>query len=392
MASATNSRTRKHEPVGDVAALVRRIADVEVCAPIPLLVVRVRDLERLAWRQGRAAARSLERRSLRAFVATATRVLRASDVLAHDDESEDFLVALISPTRSPGSVATPTDCRATLARLASAMESSGEMRVETGWTVLHGVGNDRDLARAVESALERGARERERYDFFSTLGHELRTPLTSIRGYLETLIEGDLDPTTAQKFLEVARAEAERMGRLVDGMFDLSMLDLRADAARLESSELGPGIVTAIDAIAPVAAMRGTRIALLSEKRHQIAIGADRLVQILVNVFDNAVKHGRDAGRVEISYVELDGRYLEIRIDDDGPGVLPEEREAIFALAKRGARVVAKGSGIGLAIVRLMIERVGGEVDVTQSPLGGARFRLRVPLFAVAGPSVEASL
>ncbi len=378
-------------PIGDVAALARSIRDVEASAPIPLLVVRVRDLERLAWRQGRAAARSLERRSLHAFVDTASRVLRASDVLAHDDESEDFLAALISPTRNAGSVATPTDCRATLARLASAMESSGEMRVETGWTVLHGIGTDHRLMRAVESALERGARERERYDFFSTIGHELRTPLTSIRGYLETLIEGDLDPRMTQKFLEVARAEAERMGRLVDGMFDLSMLDLRTDTARLESSELVANIASAIDAIAPVAAMRGAQIALRSEKSYAIAIGADRLVQILINVLENAVKHGREGGRVELSYAALDARYLEIRIDDDGPGVVPEEREQIFALAKRGARAVAKGSGIGLAIVRLMIERVGGEVDVTQSPLGGARFRVRVPLFVDAGPSVEAT-
>jgi two-component system phosphate regulon sensor histidine kinase PhoR len=223
------------------------------------------------------------------------------------------------------------------------------------------------------------------------IGHELRTPLTSIRGYLETLIEGDLDPRTAQKFLEVARAEAERMGRLVDGMFDLSMLDLRTDTARLESSQLIADIATAIDAIAPAAAMRGAQIALLSEKNHEIAIGADRLVQILINVLENAVKHGREGGRVEISYEALDARYLEIRIDDDGPGVVPEEREHVFALGQRGTRAVAKGSGIGLAIVRLMIERVGGEVDVTQSPLGGARFRVRVPLFVDAGPSVEAA-
>ncbi len=107
-------------------------------APIPLLVVRLRDLERIAWREGRPAARAVERRSLRSFIETATRSLRASDLLAHDDESEDFLAALVSPNRNSGSVATPTDCRATLARLASAMEVAGGMRVETGWTLLYG--------------------------------------------------------------------------------------------------------------------------------------------------------------------------------------------------------------------------------------------------------------
>jgi signal transduction histidine kinase len=380
MASVTSSRSRKAGRIGDVASLVRRLRATESTAAVPLLVVRVRDLERLAWREGRAAARALERRSLQSFVATASRVLRASDVLAHDEESEDFFAALLSPTRNEGSVATPTDCRATLARLASAMEFNGEMRVETGWTVLHGVGDDIHLARAVESALERGARERERYDFFSTIGHELRTPLTSIRGYLETLIEGDLEPETARKFLEVARNEAERMGRLVDGLFDLSVLDLRNDAFRAESSDVVPCIAAAIDAIAPLAALRSVKLTLQSGERRDVAIGSDRFVQIVINILENAVKHGRENGRIEISYAVLDKRYLEIRIDDDGPGVDPHEREVVFSLAKRGSNTVAHGTGIGLAIVRLMAERIGGEVDVVASPLGGARFRVRLPL------------
>ena len=126
---------------------------------MPLLVVRLRDLERIAWREGRAAARNLERRSLRSFVNTASRTLRASDLLAHDDESEDFLAALVSPHRSSGTVATPTDARATLARLAAAMERAGGMRVETGWTILDAPGGEGWFAQAVESALERGARD-----------------------------------------------------------------------------------------------------------------------------------------------------------------------------------------------------------------------------------------
>jgi signal transduction histidine kinase len=351
--------------------------------------VRVRDLERLAWRQGRAAAFELERRSLQSFVATATRVLRASDVLAHDDESEDFIAALLSPTRSAGSVATPTDCRATLARLASAMEDGGKLRVETGWTVLHGIGSDARLTRAIEGALERGARERERYDFFSTIGHELRTPLTSIRGYLETLIEGGLSPAVSQKFLEVALAEADRMGRLVEGMFELSVLDLLADTGRAETCEIVTSAAAAIDAVSPMAALRNVGVRFIPGERCDVAIGSDRLVQILINIVENAVKHGRDGGRIEISYSTLDRRYVEIRIDDDGPGVDEAEREAIFSLAKRGANVVARGAGIGLAIVRLMAERIGGEVDVIESRLGGAQFRVRLPLVAARAPNAS---
>ncbi|GAC1442261.1 MAG: hypothetical protein NVSMB59_04450 [Vulcanimicrobiaceae bacterium] len=354
-------------------------------APVPLLVVRLRDLERIAWREGREAACAVERRSLRSFVDTASRSLRATDVLAHDDASVDFLAALISPTRQSGSVATPTDCRATLARLASAMESAGGVRVDTGWTLLDGIAGDARLSHAIDSALERGARERERYDFFSTIGHELRTPLTSIRGYLETLIDEDLDPATTRRFLEVARTEAMRMGRLVDGMFDVSMLDMRAGAQHGETCALAPSIAAAIDTVAPIAAARHVDLALLACGTYDVAIGADRLTQILINIMENAIKHGRERGRVYVSVAPLDARYLEVRVDDDGPGIPASERETIFSLARRGSNAKATGSGIGLAVVRLMLERIGGEADVAESLLGGAQFRVRLPLLPPGG-------
>jgi signal transduction histidine kinase len=375
--------------VNDVAQFTRRLRLSEGVFPTPLLVLRLRDLERIAWREGRATARAVERRSLRRFVETAARTLRNSDLLGHDNDSEDFLVGLISPTRSSGSVAAPTDCRATLARLASAMQFFGELHVETGWTILTGVEGDPRLQNAVEQALERGGRERERYAFFSTIGHELRTPLTSIRGYIETLLEDDLDPQTSRRFLEIARDEAMRVGRLVESMFDVSMLDLRAGYVRGESSDLGPVSARAIDAVVPLAAARSSTIAPMPSEQRRVAIAADRLTQALVNVLENAIKHGREGGHVVVSSELLDGKYIEIRIDDDGPGVPAEEREAIFTLTRRGRLARAHGSGIGLAVVRLMIERIGGEVDVIDSPLGGARFRIRLPLIDEAEANPE---
>jgi signal transduction histidine kinase len=121
----------------------------------------------------------------------------------------------------------------------------------------------------------------------------------------------------------------------------------------------------------------------------EVAIGTDRLLQILINVVENAIKHGYEGGRVRVSAQSLDLRYVEIRVDDDGPGVAASERESIFTLASRGANARAKGSGIGLAVVRLMLERIGGEVDVVDSPLGGAQFRLRLPLISRTAPLGE---
>jgi signal transduction histidine kinase len=360
---------------------------VEPAAAVPLLVVRVRDMERVAWREGRAAARIVERSSLRSFVATASRVLRATDLIAHDRGSEDFLAALVSPTRRVGAVAAPADCRATLARLASAMAVDGRTHVESGWTILETVGADDRLVAAIETALERGARERERYAFFSTVGHELRTPLTSIRGYLETLLEQDLPPETVRRFLEIALSEATRMGRLVDGMFDVSMLDLRPGPSRDESCSLRRALADAVRAVAPMAAERKTSVGRVPPCEYDVAIGADRLAQSAINLLENAIKHGREGGHIALSVRALGARYVEVCVDDDGPGVLAAEREAIFAFAKRGANASSRGTGIGLAVVRLVIERIGGEVDVTDSPLGGARFRIRLPLHGSARAS-----
>jgi signal transduction histidine kinase len=392
MGLATNSRKRKpvarRHGVTDINGLLRRLRALAPGVPVPLLIVRVKDLERVAWREGRAAARIVERRSLRSFVDSASRQLRASDLLAHDDDSEDFVAALVSRNRTTGTIATPMDCRAALARLSSAMELAGGMRVETGWAILYGTTGDPHLSKTIEGALERGARERERYDFFSTIGHELRTPLTSIRGYLETLLDNasELDEATTRRFLEIARAEALRLGRLVDGMFDVSMLDLRAGAPNDESSDLATTVASAIDAVMPFAYSRASSIIRLSTITANVAIDADRLAQVLINLLDNAIKHGRAGGRVYVSLSPIDARFVEVRIDDDGPGVPVAERESIFSLAQRGANAQGKGSGIGLAVARLVIERNGGGVDVTESLLGGAQFRVRVPLVV---PSAE---
>jgi len=353
-------------------------------AGVPLFVVRLRDLERIAWRDGRAAARVAERRSIRAFVEAASRALRAADVIAHDRENANFLAALLSPTRSPGHAATAADCRATLARLGSRMELLAGMRLETGWRLVRGSADRTELAAAIEGALERGKRERERLAFFSTVGHELRTPLTSIQGYLETLIDGELDPATARRFLEVARREALRLGRLVDGMLDLSLLDVHDGPQPCESSFLSDVCDAALDAVTPLALARRVMIVQSPYVDALVALGADRLTQVLVNLLENAVKHGLERGLIRLSVEPLGTRYVEIRVDDDGPGVAPEERESIFTLASRGANASAKGSGLGLAVVRGILERVGGEVDVGASELGGAQFRARVPLMTDA--------
>jgi signal transduction histidine kinase len=379
MASGTNSRPRKTTCPALLTAwlLGSAVNAAAATGDVPLLVVRLPDLEHTAWRAGRTAARRLERCATRAFTAATSRVLRGADLAAHDDGSEIFLVALLERARRLRSVPSGGDCRSTLARLSAALSDATGLRVEAGWTIVRSP-EDVDFATTIAEALERGARERERYDFFTAVGHELRTPLTSIRGYLETLLDGGLSPQTARRFLQIAHAESLRLARLVEGMFEISLFDMHVPGGGEASCDVAVVIDRAVDTLRPQA--RARTVTISNDAPHAYAsVTADHLMQMLTNLIDNALKHGREGGRVQVHADLDDERFVRICVEDDGPGIIAHEREQIFSLMTRGS-TAAPGWGIGLAFVRLMAERIGGDVSVGQAALGGASFALRLPL------------
>jgi signal transduction histidine kinase len=371
--SAAEVRARPLE-LGALAAILSAL-DAHA---MPILVVRLPELERIAWRRGLGSARRIERRASRAFAHAVARVLRAEDLAAHDPGSDVFVAVLLAPTRDGDAVPAPIDARSALARIAATLESTLRLDVRSGWTTYE-PSSDRDaIAGAIERALARGAQERERYAFFSALGHELRTPLSSIRGYLETLLDDDVDEATRSRFVRIAYNEAMRLSRLVEGMFEISLLDLHATFPARASCSLAIALDAARDACAATAAARGVTVSIDAAAPGSVAIDGDRLTLILINLVDNAIKHGRPGGRVRITVETPGSRFARLRVDDDGSGIPPADRERIFALGERGT-TRADGSGIGLALVRLMLERIGGRVEVGDSPLGGARFAVTIP-------------
>jgi signal transduction histidine kinase len=345
-------------------------------ADVPLLVVRVPALERTAWRDGRRAARALERRVADAFATAVARVLRAGDLIAHDRGTDAFVAALVAPMRDGLRTPAPIDVRSALARIATTVESLTELDVDAGWTRYDTASMAID--QAVARALVRGAQERERYAFFSTVGHELRTPLASIRGYLETLLADDVDIAKRRRFTRIAYDESLRLTRLLEGMFEISLLDLSAGAPQPACAALEVVLAGAADACAASAQSRGVAVRLPALGPTPVAIDGDRLMLVLINLIDNAVKHGRRNGHVEVRVDLAHPRAVAIAVDDDGPGVALADRARIFLLGERGA-TRADGSGIGLALVRLILERAGGRVECGDSPLGGARFSVSVP-------------
>ncbi|GAC1574933.1 MAG: hypothetical protein NVS3B7_07090 [Candidatus Elarobacter sp.] len=375
MDSGTSLRAADHALLARIDAFERRLAAF-LREPLPVLVVRLPELERVAWRRGLRAARAIERCATAAFSTAVSRVLRVDDVVAHDAGSDVFLAALVAPTRDGAGGPASVDARSALARIAATMEAATRLEVRTGWTTYDrsDVGK---IATLIERALARGAQERERYAFFSSLGHELRTPLSSIRGYLETLLDAGVDPPTRERFVRIAYNESLRLSRLVDGMFEISLLDMRGTGQPAATGSLPQALEAAQDACAANAATRQVGIAIGNVPAVRVGIDTDRLTLVLVNLIDNAVKHGRPGGGVFVS-VGSSGRFVRVTFDDDGPGIAPAERERVFAFGERAA-TAAQGAGIGLAVVRLLLERAGGRVELQESPLGGARFVLMLP-------------
>jgi signal transduction histidine kinase len=329
------------------------------------------------------AARAVERRAGEAFAAAAERVLRADDLTAHDRGSDAFVAALVAPTRDGHRTPAPIDVRSALARIAASVASGTGLEVDTGWT-RYDARTARGIEAAVERALVRGAQERERYAFFSAVGHELRTPLASIRGYLETLLAGEADAATRRRFVQIAHGEALRLPRLLEGMFEISLLDLSMPLQVRAAGRLDVALRGAVDACAALAAERGVTVAVAPAPAEAVGLDGDRLMLVLINLIDNAIKHGRRGGRVEVAAGVDSPRTLTIEVDDDGPGIAPAERERVFALGERGA-TAAHGSGIGLALVRLLLERAGGRVEIGDAALGGARFAITLPRAAWPG-------
>jgi signal transduction histidine kinase len=340
-----------------------------------LLVVRLTELERVAWRDGRASARRLERRARELFLSNVAARMRRADLLAHDAHSEFFAIALAARRRGRGTPL-PADCRSALARAEESLQALSAA-TETGWTLMNAT---RDFAANLRVALRRGESERQRLDFFSPIAHEMRTPLTAIRGYLETVLDESLDASTTRRFLETARGEALRLGRLIDGMFAVSLLDLEYGAPKRERDETLPqtAVDRAIAALMPRVRERRANIECAVLPAVPVAATFDHLVQVFVNVIGNAVEHGKERGRVVIAGVQH-GRALEITVDDDGPGIALGERDAVFDFGYRSpAAAASTGSGLGLAVVRRLLERTCGTIAATSSPLGGARFVIRL--------------
>jgi len=235
--------------------------------------------------------------------------------------------------------------------------------------------------------------DRLKDDFVSTVSHELRTPLTSIRSFSEILLDNPtLEQQQRQEFLRIIVTESERLTRLINDMLDLAKIEagkLEWHMQPVSASEVAREAAAAMGQL-----FRDKRVKLevkLTDALSSTIADRDRLFQVIVNLLSNAVKFSPgDVGLVALT-VENETDGVRLSVADNGPGVAPNQREAIFERFRQvGDTLTSKpeGSGLGLAISRMIIEHFGGRTWVEDGPGGGAIFRVwlpRQPAAALAG-------
>jgi hypothetical protein len=239
----------------------------------------------------------------------------------------------------------------------------------------------RRLVVSIRDASSRRRADRDRADLVSTVAHEIRSPLTTVKGFTATLLAKWDRLGDSQKFsmLRAVNADADRVTRLLSDLLDVS----RIDAGRLR---LRPQVVD-LPAIARrvvsgrVAAGDPPDIFLLlvAEGLPETWLDPDRVTQVVANLVENAVRHGGGTVSLEIvpAKTATGAAAVELTVADEGEGIAEAARPRIFRRFWRDG--TAAGSGLGLFIVKGIVEAHHGEIDVDAAPGGGARFRVLLP-------------
>jgi len=244
-------------------------------------------------------------------------------------------------------------------------------------------GEDPGLVLVVDDVTELRRLEHVRTEFIANVSHELRTPLTAIQGYLETLLGGALEEREhARRFVEIAFRHTERLGRLLNDLTDLSNIELGKVSLRLAPTPLRPIVDSVLELVAAKA--RDGEVTLTAEVSEVIHVQADhdRLVQVLINLVDNAVKYTPAGGAVTVRARPTADHRVEVSVSDTGGGIpradLPRITERFYRVDKARSRELG-GTGLGLAIVKHLVLAHGGDLVIDSEEGQGTTVRVLLP-------------
>jgi two-component system phosphate regulon sensor histidine kinase PhoR len=229
--------------------------------------------------------------------------------------------------------------------------------------------------------------ERTRADFVANASHELRTPLASLLGFIETL-RGPAadDPEAQQRFLGIMAEQGDRMRRLIDDLLNLSRIEMEENQSPVGEAPLAMILRSEAEALAPLLKRRDIRLTLdLDEALVAKPANADQVAQVIRNLLENAINHGRDGGLISVTLTPSTADDATARaggllsVADDGPGIarhhIPRLTERFYRVD--GARSRHKGgTGLGLAITRHIVMRHRGRLAIESTEGVGTTVRV----------------
>jgi two-component system, OmpR family, sensor histidine kinase ChvG len=241
------------------------------------------------------------------------------------------------------------------------------------------------LARALsDMSLALRARIDATEAFAADVVHELKNPLASLRSAVDGL--GTVrDPELQGRLLGIVREDVLRLDRLITDISDASRLDAQLSRAKFEPVDIGALVAGLLGQREARGVERGVAIAFSRDERPLVVAGeGSRLERVFENLIDNAISFSPDGGRIAIAATG-DGDWLEVVVEDEGPGVPDHERESVFRRfqsVRPSSEAFGQHSGLGLAIARTIVEGHGGAISVESrgDRRGGARFVVRLPL------------
>lgn len=247
-----------------------------------------------------------------------------------------------------------------------------------------------DLERQARGAAEAASRAKD--EFLAVVSHELRTPMTAILGWTWLLRSGELADAEAAKALDVIERNMKMQSQIIEDLLDVSTIvtgKLRLD---LRPVTLGRVLEAVLETVRPQAEARGMRLESVIEQDASVSGDPRRLQQVLWNLLANAVKYGREGGTARMR-LGLKGARAQILVEDDGEGIHPDFLPLVFDPFLQGESSLTRthrGLGIGLAIVRQLVEMHGGTVAANSpGPGKGSVFAVTLPL--AAAPAAAAS-
>jgi two-component system phosphate regulon sensor histidine kinase PhoR len=226
--------------------------------------------------------------------------------------------------------------------------------------------------------------ENVRRDFVANVSHELKTPVASIKGFVETLLDGALDdPTDSRRFLEIVGRQADRLASIIEDLLALSRIEQSEGSGNLplEPTRIVDVFAAATADCGPRAAERSIRLDAACLESLVAEVNPPLLEQAIINLVDNAIKYS-DPGRAVRITAEQQAEGLVICVIDEGTGIeaehLPRLFERFYRVDKARSRKLG-GTGLGLSIVKHIVQAHGGTVTVASTPGVGSTFTIRLP-------------